>query len=228
MASHATENNVQMADIGFVGRTTAGRGMSRRLDANTARTLLNVRSTPETDVLLALKADLVGGVIPTSQIPAIAITEYLGSVASQVAMLALNGDRGDWCLRSDLGTTWVLNADNSSLLASWTQLNYPAAAVSSVNGQVGSVVLSYTDVGAAAASHAHSAADVTTGTFASARLGSGGTGLGTKFLADDQTFKTIDLASFLTISLQPGDSSPMKHRFLGERSPSPGRSPPSI
>ena len=200
MASHATENNVQMADIGFVGRTTAGRGMSRRLDANTARTLLNVRSTPETDVLLALKADLVGGVIPTSQIPAIAITEYLGSVASQVAMLALNGDRGDWCLRSDLGTTWVLNADDSSLLASWTQLNYPAAAVSSVNGQVGSVVLSYTDVGAAAASHAHSAADVTTGTFASARLGSGGTGLGTKFLADDQTFKTIDLASFLTIS----------------------------
>lgn len=41
------------------------------------------------------KADLVGGVIPTSQIPALAITEFLGTVANQAAMLALSGDRGD-------------------------------------------------------------------------------------------------------------------------------------
>lgn len=104
---------------------------------------------------LADKADLVGGVVPSSQIPAIAISEYLGSVVSQAAMLALVGDRGDWCLRSDLGTTWVLSSDDSSLLASWTELNYPTAPVTSVNGQTGAVSLIYSDVGAAAASHTH-------------------------------------------------------------------------
>jgi hypothetical protein len=92
------------------------------------------------------RQDLVGGVIPTAQIPAIAITEYLGSVASQSAMLALNGDRGDWCLRSDLGTTWILADDDSSLLASWIQLSYPTAPVTSVAGRTGAVTLANTDI----------------------------------------------------------------------------------
>lgn len=96
---------------------------------------------------LGSKADLVGGVIPVSQIPAIAITEYLGNVASQAAMLALNGDRGDWCLRSDLGTAWILSADDSTLLASWTQLLYPASPVLSVAGRVGAITLTSTDIG---------------------------------------------------------------------------------
>ena len=95
---------------------------------------------------LSAKADLVGGYVPTAQIPAIAITEYLGSVASQAAMLALVGDRGDWCLRSDLGTTWVLSDDDSTLLASWTQLLYPTAPVTSVAGRTGVITLSNTDI----------------------------------------------------------------------------------
>jgi len=96
------------------GRTTAGTGRGEELSPSTARTLLSVYSTSQVDTALTSKADLVGGVIPTAQIPAIAITEYLGSVASQVSMLALDGDRGDWCLRSDLGTTWVLADDDST------------------------------------------------------------------------------------------------------------------
>ena len=56
---------------------------------------------------------------------------------------------------------------------------------------------------------------MTTGTFASARLGSGGTGLGTKFLADDQTFKTIDLASFLTISSAAATYVPLTRTING-------------
>lgn len=44
--------------------------------------------------------------------------------------------------------------------------------------------------GAAAAVHTHAAGDITSGTMAQARLGSGSGGAGTKVLYDDQTYKT--------------------------------------
>jgi hypothetical protein len=128
------------------GRVTSGTGRAEEITPSDARTLLSVYSTTQIDTSLSSKADLVGGVIPTAQIPAIAITEYLGNVASESAMLALVGDRGDWCLRSDLGTTWVLSADDSTLLASWTQLLYPTAPVTSVAGRTGAVTLNNTDI----------------------------------------------------------------------------------
>jgi hypothetical protein len=96
---------------------------------------------------LAAKADLVDGMVPTAQIPAIAITEFLGSVASEAAMLALSGQRGDWCNRSDTSTAWVIIGSNPALLANWAQINYPASPVTSVNGQTGVVVLGKADVG---------------------------------------------------------------------------------
>jgi hypothetical protein len=102
---------------------------------------------------LASKADLVGGVVPTSQIPAIAISEYLGAVASQSAMLALSGQRGDWCIRTDSGSAgaWILAGEPSSTLASWVQIPMPAVPVQSVNGQTGTVILGPGDIGAATA-----------------------------------------------------------------------------
>lgn len=106
-----------------------------------------------TQTALDAKADLVGGLVPSAQIPAIAITEYLGSVASQSAMLALAGQKGDWAIRTDLGTTWVITGNDPTSLASWTALSYPTAPVTSVNGQTGAVTLAAADVGAAAASH---------------------------------------------------------------------------
>lgn len=79
------------------------------------------------------------GTVPQSALPAIALTEYLGAVVSQAAMLALTGQRGDWCTRTDLGTDWQLIAELPSLLASWREMTYPASPVSSVNGRVGAV-----------------------------------------------------------------------------------------
>ncbi|WP_395737460.1 hypothetical protein [Prosthecobacter sp.] len=95
----------------------------------------------------ALKADLVGGVIPTAQIPAIAISAFLGSVGSEAAMLALSGQSGDWCNRSDTSTAWVIVGSNPAQLSSWAQINYPASPVQSVNGQSGTIVLGKADVG---------------------------------------------------------------------------------
>lgn len=95
---------------------------------------------------LAAKADLVGGKIPQAQIPAVALTEYLGQVANQTAMLSLAGQRGDWCTRTDRGTDWQLIADDASLLASWREHTYPESPVSSVAGRTGAVILSRADI----------------------------------------------------------------------------------
>jgi hypothetical protein len=67
--------------------------------------------------------------LTSSQIPDISVVDYLGSVASQVAMLALVGQKGDWCTRSDLGTNWIITGDDPTQLASWTQLSYPPTTV---------------------------------------------------------------------------------------------------
>lgn len=104
---------------------------------------------------LAAKADLIGGVIPTSQIPEIAMKRSLGVVASQAAMLALVGQLGDWAIRSDTGATWIITGDDPTQITDWTSISYPAAPVQSVNGQTGNPILGFADVGAAAAVHTH-------------------------------------------------------------------------
>lgn len=124
-----------------------------------------------TNAGLAAKADLVGGVIPTSQLPGLAITDVF-VVASQAAMLALTAERGDVAIRTDSGRTYVLATDVPGVLANWKEI--PAVGVlTSVNGQQGIVVLGYADVGAAAAVHAHSGADITSGTISTSRLSTG-------------------------------------------------------
>lgn len=99
-----------------------------------------------TQTALNLKADLVAGLIPQAQIPAIALTEFLGAVSTQAAMLALSGQRGDWCTRTDRGTDFQLIAEPSSTLANWRERTYPASPVSSVAGRLGAVTLSAVDV----------------------------------------------------------------------------------
>lgn len=102
---------------------------------------------------LAGKADLVGGLIPTSQIPSLTLTTSI-PVASQAAMLALTTTQvkpGYLAIRSDGAGTFMLMAADPSVLANWTLLSAPTNAVVSVNGQIGTVNLSPGNVGAAAA-----------------------------------------------------------------------------
>jgi len=86
--------------------------------------------------------------IPVTQIPDIAIVNYLGTVASQTAMLALVGQQGDWAIRSDLGTVWTITGSDPTQIGNWVQMSYPTAPVSSVAGKTGAVTLGASDVGA--------------------------------------------------------------------------------
>lgn len=100
--------------------------------------------------VLAAKADLVGGKVPTSQLPSIALVEFLGAVANQSAMLALVGQPGDFCFRTDQGLAYFLVSGTGSSLANWQAVTTPGSiGVASVNGQVGAVVLGKADIGLA-------------------------------------------------------------------------------
>ncbi|WP_232839534.1 MULTISPECIES: phage upper tail fiber protein [Nocardia] len=86
------------------------------------------------------------GKLPASIIPAVALTEFLGAVANQTSMLALTGQRGDWCTRTDTNTDWQLIAEPSSTLANWRERVYPGSPVSSVNGRTGTVTTTAADI----------------------------------------------------------------------------------
>jgi len=142
-------------DIGAVTSVNGQSGVVTLTKANIG--LGNVDNTSDlnkpistaTQNALNTKADLVGGKVPTSQLPSLAVSEYLGPAANQAAMLLLSGERGDWCIRTDLSSTFVLISDGGSSIGDWQELATPASPVSSVNGYTGAVVLGAADVGAA-------------------------------------------------------------------------------
>jgi hypothetical protein len=147
-----TDNFIVAVASAWASRTVA--------QVKTTLALNNVNNTSDTakpistatQTALDAKADLVGGLVPTSQIPAIAITEVF-TVVSQAAMLALTAQRGDVAVRTDVAKTFILSTDSPSTLADWKEI--PAiGAVVSVNGQQGVVVLAKADVGLGSVSNA--------------------------------------------------------------------------
>lgn len=101
---------------------------------------------------LANKADLVGGLVPVSQLPALSLTTAV-AVASRSAMLALNtgqvqpGDIAVITATADKGS-YILTANDPSVFSNWVKLVAPDDTVQSVNGQTGTIVLGPSDVGA--------------------------------------------------------------------------------
>lgn len=132
---------------------------------------------------LNLKADLVGGFVPSSQIPALSLTTSV-PVASQAAMLALTAGQvqpGDLALRSDGAGTFMLMAADPSLIGNWSLLTSPTDAVVSVNSQTGAVTLGKANIGLASvddtsdANKPVSTAQATADTAAKARINHTGT-----------------------------------------------------
>jgi hypothetical protein len=110
----------------------------------------------ETETLLDAKADLVGGVVPTNQLPAFdPVDQVHQNVASEAAMLALSAIKGDLAIRTDFDPdrAYYLTAADPTVLANWVRVTF--GDVVSVNGQTGVIVLAAADVGAAPASHDH-------------------------------------------------------------------------
>lgn len=111
---------------------------------------------------LAAKADLVGGKVPTSQIPAVAINTTF-TVASEAAMLALAATQGDVAIRTDFtpAQSYQLSTSDPTDVNNWIQVDL--GGVTSVNAQTGVIVLGAADVGAPPTSRLISAGGGLTG-----------------------------------------------------------------
>lgn len=137
--------------LAALGAAAAGHTHAELMTASERAKLAGLPDAAALAGSLAGKASLVGGKLDPAQVPDIALQQYLGAVATEAAMLALVGQAGDWCSRSDTGTDWRIVGDPSTL-AGWLQTSYPSAPVSSVNGRSGAVVLTPADIGAATVS----------------------------------------------------------------------------
>jgi len=85
------------------------------------------------------------GKIDTSVLPALAISEtYV--VADQTAQLALTVQAGDVAVRTDESKSYIALNDTNGAMTDWQELLTPTDSVISVNGKVGTVVLSTDDV----------------------------------------------------------------------------------
>lgn len=116
-----------------------------------SNTLTNIPTSAVTGYSsdLAAKADLVSGVVPTSQMPSLALNTTV-TVADQTAMLALTSGQvqpGDVAVRTDGAGSFMLVATPISTLSNWILLSPPTDVVTSVNSQQGLVVLGKADVG---------------------------------------------------------------------------------
>lgn len=80
------------------------------------------------------------GKLHASQLPKEAIIDAF-EVASEEAMLQLTAQKGDFCVRTDEHKTYILAGDNAAVKENWIYLQSEVAPVSSVNGQVGAVVI---------------------------------------------------------------------------------------
>ena len=90
-------------------------------------------------------AELIAGKIPSSYLPALAITDtYV--VADEPSMLALPAQTGDVAVRTDLNKSLILAGADPASISDWQELLTPTDTVLAVNGQTGVVSLTTDDI----------------------------------------------------------------------------------
>lgn len=144
-------------DVGTTTGTVAAGDDPRMSDARTPTAHASSHGQAGTDALtlaqaqvtgldaaLAARATLVGGKVPTAQLPSLAIGETLRA-ADEAAMLALEAEHGDVAVREDEGLRYILVGD-PTVLNDWIALD-DTNGVLSVAGRNGVVTLTTSDVG---------------------------------------------------------------------------------
>lgn len=131
-----TSVNGQTGDVSLSIPSQYTDGMA---DARVSAGIAAVKAQPSG--LASLDAS---GKLPTSQLPSLAITST-SVVGSQSAMLALSAQEGDVAIRTDNSKTYILAGSDPTSLVNWKEIT-ASGAVTSVNGQSGTVSLSTTDI----------------------------------------------------------------------------------
>ena len=85
------------------------------------------------------------GKIADNVLPPLAITEPY-AVNDEAEMLAIDAQKGDVAIRADEGKSYILKQTPASDRTNWLELKSPECKVLSVNGKIGTVVLTTTDI----------------------------------------------------------------------------------
>lgn len=133
--------NANLTTLAGVISGAFGRTLLGTADAAAAKTALGLAAVATT----GSASDITTGTLPTSVLPPLAINETF-SAASEPEMLALVAQRGDVAIRSDVSRSYILAADDPTILANWKQLT-AGGDVLSVAGKSGVVTLVKADVG---------------------------------------------------------------------------------
>jgi len=112
--------------------------LDARLEAGEAKAVLGANFAALAGLASGVATLDAGAKLTASQLPDLAISDYLGSVADQTAMLALSGQKGDWCIRLDNAKVYIITGSSPAVLGDWTALSYPTG----TGGTVTSVALS--------------------------------------------------------------------------------------
>lgn len=87
----------------------------------------------------------VDGKIETAQLPALVIIDTY-PVNSEIEQLALEVQQGDVAVRLDESKSYINVTGNNTAMSDWQELLSPTDAVQSVNGKIGTVVLTTADI----------------------------------------------------------------------------------
>ena len=128
----------QLADnaVGYTELSVALQGSITQITTNKDNIAAIVASKGVANGIATLGVD---GKLLSSQIPQIAISDFLGEVSTEAALLALTGQRGDWAIRTDTKTSYMLVAEDATQAASWKAIVTPDDGVTALRNASGSV-----------------------------------------------------------------------------------------
>lgn len=127
-------SNIADNSVGYSELSVALQGEITQITTNKDNIAAIFASKGAANGIATLGAD---GKLLSAQIPQIAISDFLGEVATEAAMLALAGQRGDWAIRTDNNTSYMLIAEDATLAASWKAIVSPDDGVTALRNVSG-------------------------------------------------------------------------------------------
>lgn len=128
----------QIADnaVGYAELSVALQGNIDQIAVNQTNISNIVASKGAANGIATLGAD---GKLLSAQIPAIAVSDFLGEVSSEAGLLALTGQRGDWAIRTDNKTSYMLIGEDATQAANWKAIVTPDDGVTALRNASGTV-----------------------------------------------------------------------------------------
>jgi hypothetical protein len=148
LKANATDFNSLTTTVGTKFKTLDTAYLLQKADTITISNRINLKlDANKTGVANGVASLNALGKIPTDQIPAISFSS-VKIITSEAQMLGLiSAVVGSVAVRTDVNKSYILSADDPTILANWVMLLTPAPPVQSVNSYSGNIILTKTDIG---------------------------------------------------------------------------------